>query len=217
MDTPHWRDVKLATAKYICAAADTDNDDDLLAAEIIYALSGRLIRNNHGERILEDSFAYQYLDPILETIFGSDECLKQDWANGTLLPTMKRKRNDDDDNDIMSDSDDDNTDADVDNNKDVAETVYKSDWAVFANGNLVITVISTLELKVSYKRNPGCVLAYVKLAKEMKLVLHQLIHLGVIQPIACGILIKGSKCKTFVMDLAYFSCNLNFTFRKECI
>lgn len=78
-------------------------------------------------------------------------------ANGILLPTMKRKRNDDDDNDIMSDGDDDNTDADVDNNKDAAETVYKSDWAVFANGNLMITVISTLELKVSYKRNPGCV------------------------------------------------------------
>ncbi|CAO3660649.1 unnamed protein product [Rhizopus microsporus] len=29
--------------------ADTDNDDDLLAAEIIYALSGLLIRNNHGK------------------------------------------------------------------------------------------------------------------------------------------------------------------------
>jgi hypothetical protein len=38
MDTPNWRDVKLATAKCICAAEDTDNDDDLLAAEIIHAL-----------------------------------------------------------------------------------------------------------------------------------------------------------------------------------
>ncbi|KAI8334525.1 hypothetical protein EDC96DRAFT_15671 [Choanephora cucurbitarum] len=37
----------------------------------------------------------------------------------------------------------------------------------------------------------------------MKLVLHQLIHLGVVRPIACGILIQKSKCETFAMDLAY--------------
>ncbi|KAG1508503.1 hypothetical protein G6F52_011373 [Rhizopus delemar] len=165
MDTSHWRDVKLATAKCICAAADTDNDD-LLAAETIQALSGRLIRTSHGKRMLEDSFAHQYLDPILETIFGSDECLKQDWANGALLPTMKRKRNDDDDNAIMDDGDDNNTEADVDKNRDVAETVYKPDWAVFANGNPVITVIGTLELEVLYKRNPGYMSDYVKLAKK---------------------------------------------------
>ncbi|KAI8334526.1 hypothetical protein EDC96DRAFT_414229, partial [Choanephora cucurbitarum] len=159
MDSPNWREVKLATAKCICAAADTDNDDDLLAAEIIHALSGRLIKSNDGKRMLEDSFAHQYLDPILETIFGSDECLKQDWANGALLPTTKRKQNDDED-------DNDNAEVDVGSSKDVAETVYKPDWAVFANGNPVITVIGTLELKVSYKRNPGFVSDYVKLAKE---------------------------------------------------
>ncbi|KAI9484228.1 MAG: hypothetical protein EXX96DRAFT_478952 [Benjaminiella poitrasii] len=185
MDTLHWRDVKLAPAKYICAAADTDNDDDLLV--------GRLIRNNHGKRMLEDTFAHQYLDPILETTFGSVECLKQGWANCALLPTMKLKRNDDDDNGTVDDGDDNNTDVDGNNNKDVAETIYKPDWAVFANGNPVITVIGTLELKISYKRNPGCVSDYVKLAKEMKLVLNQLIHLGVIRPIACGILIEGMR------------------------
>ncbi|KAI9480964.1 MAG: hypothetical protein EXX96DRAFT_564878 [Benjaminiella poitrasii] len=37
----------------------------------------------------------------------------------------------------------------------------------------------------------------------MKLVLYQLIYLGVVQPIACGILIEGSKCGTFIMDLPY--------------
>lgn len=87
-------------------------------------------------------------------------------ANGALLPIMKRKRNDDDDNGIMDDGDDNNTEADVDNNRDVAETVYKPDWAVFANGNPVITVIGTLELEALYKRNPGYVSDYVKLAKK---------------------------------------------------
>ncbi|CEI90542.1 hypothetical protein RMCBS344292_04864 [Rhizopus microsporus] len=127
----------------------------------------------------------------METTFGSDEFLKQGWANGTLLPTIKRKRNDDDDNGTMDDGDDNNTDVDVDNNKDLAETVCKPDWAVFANGNPMITVIGTLELKISYKQNPGCVSDYVKLAKEMKLVVYQLIHLGVTRPIACGVLIQG--------------------------
>ncbi|OBZ87005.1 hypothetical protein A0J61_04943 [Choanephora cucurbitarum] len=76
----------------------------------------------------------------LGNYFGSDECLKQDWANGTLLPTTKRKQNDDED-------DNDNAEADEGNSKDVVETIYKPDWAVFANGNPVITVIGTLELK----------------------------------------------------------------------
>ncbi|KAI9493915.1 hypothetical protein BDB00DRAFT_882951 [Zychaea mexicana] len=118
MDTPCWRNVKLATAKCICAAEDTDNDDDLLAAEILHALSGRLIKNNHGECMLEDSFAHQTMSRMV--------CL---WLR-------------------------------------------KPGCAVFANGNPVITVIGTLELKVTYKQNPGRVPDYVKLAKKMKLVLH---------------------------------------------
>lgn len=111
-------------------------------------------------------------------------------ANGALLPTSKSKRNENDNNGTVNDGDYNNTEVD-ENDKDVAEIVYKPDWAVFANGNPVIIAIGTLELKVSYKRNPGCVSDYVKLAKEMKLVLHQLIYLGVIRPIACGILIEG--------------------------
>lgn len=58
--------------------------------------------------------------------------------NNTLLPTMKRKRNEDDNNGTVSDGDDNSTDIDV-------ETVYKPNWAVFANRNPVITVIGTLE------------------------------------------------------------------------
>ena len=45
----------------------------------IIGRAGRLIRNNNGKRMLEDTFAHQYLDPILDTIFGSDDFLKQEW------------------------------------------------------------------------------------------------------------------------------------------
>ncbi|RCH85188.1 hypothetical protein CU098_008587, partial [Rhizopus stolonifer] len=154
-----------------------------------------------------------YLDPILETVFGSDKRLKQDWANGALLPTSKSKRNENDNNGTVNDGDYNNTEVD-ENDKDVAEIVYKPDWAVFANGNPVIIAIGTLELKVSYKRNPGCVSDYVKLAKEMKLVLHQLIYLGVIRPIACGILIEGSKCEAFIMDLSYNAATFPLILRR---
>ncbi|ORY95068.1 hypothetical protein BCR43DRAFT_516668 [Syncephalastrum racemosum] len=180
MGSQSWREVKLTTAKCIGAAATTGNDDDLLAAEIIHALSGRLINKNNGKRMLEDSFAHRYLDPILETVFGSDERLRQDWANGTLLPAAKRRRNNNDNA------------KDEDNDEDDTDTIYKPDWVVFANGASMLTVVGTLELKVNYKRNPGFVSDYVKLAKEMKLVLHQLIHLGVTRPVASGILIQGT-------------------------
>ncbi|KAI9022254.1 hypothetical protein CLU79DRAFT_686915, partial [Phycomyces nitens] len=51
------------------------------------------------------------------------------------------------------------------NNKDFLETVYKPDWVVFANGNPVVIVIRTLELKASYKQNPGCVYVCVRLCE----------------------------------------------------
>lgn len=72
-------------------------------------MSGRLLKE--AERnMLEDSFADKILDPIFETVFGSNETLKQDWANGFLLPSMKRKREE------ME-----------------GEEVYKPDWMVFSD------------------------------------------------------------------------------------
>jgi len=47
--------------------------------------------------------------------------------NATLLSTMKFfKLNDDDDNGTVGDGDDNNTNVDMNNNKDVADTVYKT-------------------------------------------------------------------------------------------
>ncbi|CAO3640856.1 unnamed protein product [Mucor fragilis] len=60
----------------------------------------------------------------------------------------------------------------ADDTKDVNENIYKPDWAMFASSSPVVTIIGALELKVAYKRNPGCVFDYVKLEKEKKLVLH---------------------------------------------
>ncbi|KAG1086196.1 hypothetical protein G6F42_021088 [Rhizopus arrhizus] len=49
------------------------------------------------------------------------------WPNATLLSTMKFfKLNDDDDNGTVGDGDDNNTNVDMNNNKDVADTVYKT-------------------------------------------------------------------------------------------
>ncbi|OAD77126.1 hypothetical protein PHYBLDRAFT_68062 [Phycomyces blakesleeanus NRRL 1555(-)] len=196
-----WRSVKLATVECLSEAAATENADDFLAAEIIHALSARLLNGSSRKQMLEDSFAHKYLDAILETIFGSDENFKQDWANGTLLPGSKRKRA----NELKEENNDEDNDIKVDNDNDTKkdDLVYKPDWALFAKSGSMLTVIGTLELKVAYKRNMGYVSDYVKLAKEMKLVLHRLIYLGVTRPVAYGILVQGSKFETFAMDLAY--------------
>lgn len=83
-----WKTIKRTIAKFL---GEAENEFDLIGAETIHSMSGRLLKE--AERnMLEDSFAHKILDPIFETIFGSSENLKQDWANGFLLPSMKRKR-----------------------------------------------------------------------------------------------------------------------------
>lgn len=100
-----WQNIKRTTVKFL---GEAENEFDLIGAETIHSLSGRLLKE--AERnMLEDSFAHKILDPIFETVFGSNETSKQDWANGFLLPSMKRKR------------------------EEMEEEVCKPDWMVFSD------------------------------------------------------------------------------------
>jgi hypothetical protein len=63
---------------------------------------------------------------------------------------------------------------------------------VFPNSSLKLSVTGTLELTVANKRNPGYVSDHVRLAKQVKLRLSQLIYLGVTRPLAFGILVQGT-------------------------
>lgn len=54
---------------------------------------------------------------------------------------------------------------------------------MFANSSPELSVTGMLELTVANKRNPGYVSDYVKLAKQTKLRLNQLIYLGLTRPL----------------------------------
>ncbi|KAF7720758.1 hypothetical protein EC973_006157 [Apophysomyces ossiformis] len=81
--------------------------------------------------------------------------------------------------------------------------LYKPDRVVYSKAGSSTAALGVMELKVSYKRNPNYMTDFVKLAKQMKLILHGLLYVGIPAFVVCGILIQGSRCETFAMDLAY--------------
>ncbi|KAF7727354.1 hypothetical protein EC973_007663 [Apophysomyces ossiformis] len=197
-----WRDIKLATIPMLVEAAGSTNEDDLLAAEIIYNLAGRLLDDCNEKRMLEDSFAHKYLDVILETVFGSDKRFKHDWANGSL-PGSKRKRQQCDsnaDNEGADDDDDDDTDGD---GNDPQGNAFKPDWVVYTKTWKAKATLGVMELKVAHKKNPGYITDFVKIAKEMKMTINEMVCQGVDHPVVCGILVEGFHCRTFAMDLSH--------------
>ncbi|KAI9308178.1 hypothetical protein BJ944DRAFT_260724 [Cunninghamella echinulata] len=187
-----WRDVKLKTIPMLYEAIQSTNEDDLLAADIIHNLAGRILDNPDRKNMLEDSFAHKYLDVILETIFGSERRFKQDWANGSLLGNKRKLECLDSSNDEENDNDNENQNI-----------LYKPDWLVYTKSWRTKAVLGVMELKVAYKRNPSLISDFVKLGREMKLTLNELIYRGIKNPMVCGILIEGFECQTFVMDLNY--------------
>ncbi|KAI8388225.1 uncharacterized protein BYT42DRAFT_611294 [Radiomyces spectabilis] len=82
-------------------------------------------------------------------------------------------------------------------------TKLKASWILYANSGSALYAVGIMELKVDYKRSSNHMTNFVKLAKEMKRILLELICLGVQAPLVCGILIEGDRYETFAMDLAY--------------
>jgi hypothetical protein len=56
-----------------------------------------------------------------------------------------------------------------------------------------LAAIRIIELKVDYKRNPSYMTDFVKLVKQIKLILHELTYADMQAPVVCGILIQGKK------------------------
>ncbi len=56
-----------------------------------------------------------------------------------------------------------------------------------------MAVIGIMELKADYKRNPNYMTDFVKLVKQMKLILHELTYADMQAPAVCGILIQGKE------------------------
>ncbi|KAG1165548.1 hypothetical protein G6F36_013300 [Rhizopus arrhizus] len=172
----HRGTVKVTTTSFLAEAVASSDPNELLAADIIHTLAGRLIARENKRRMLEDTFAHKYLDAILETVFGSERRFRHDWANGSLLGIKRKRQDDNNDGSESSDADDDEEHAgDQNDNDENHSSLYKPDWVVYTKSRQSVTAVGVMELKVIYKRNPSYMTDFVKLAKQMKLILH---HLG---------------------------------------
>ncbi|KAI8388226.1 uncharacterized protein BYT42DRAFT_559349 [Radiomyces spectabilis] len=197
VEFPSWENIKKITSAFLNEANESRDLNQVIAADIIYSLAPRLMQPQRAN-MLEDTFAHRYLDAILEAIFGSAPQLSCDWANGSLLRYKVQQK--------QQESNDSSNEDDAEETQEkpvINSTVFKPDWVVYAAAGPALSAVGILELKVDYKRNPNYMTDFVKLAKEMKLILHQLIHAGVQEPIVCGILIEGNRFETFAMDLTY--------------
>ncbi|KAG1048848.1 hypothetical protein G6F43_008794 [Rhizopus delemar] len=176
---PSWHTVKVTTTSFLAEAVASSDPNELLAADIIHTLAGRLIARENKRRMLEDTFAHKYLDAILETVFGSERRFRHDWANGSLLGIKRKRQDDNNDGSESSDADDDEEHAgDQNDNDENHSSLYKPDWVVYTKSRESVTAVGVMELKVIYKRNPSYMTDFVKLAKQMKLILHHLVYMG---------------------------------------
>ncbi|KAI9006646.1 hypothetical protein CLU79DRAFT_723739 [Phycomyces nitens] len=150
--------------------------------------------------MLEDTFVHRYVDVLLDTAFGSEPRFNYNWANGSLLQN-KPQHKPEEYNSLSSSEDCEFDKAKQSNNTN--NGLYKPDWVVYAKSGPSLTAIGVMELKVEYKRNPNFITDFVKLGKQMKLILHELLYAGVPAPVVCGILVQSDQCETFAMDLRY--------------
>ncbi|ORX43167.1 hypothetical protein DM01DRAFT_1350054 [Hesseltinella vesiculosa] len=79
LDKPSWRKVKTATKTFSMDALNSSDPNELLAADALDNLAGRLIRREESRLMLEDSFAHKYLDTLFDPVFGSQPGLSSDW------------------------------------------------------------------------------------------------------------------------------------------
>lgn len=79
--------------------------------------------------------------------------------------------------------------------------IYQPDWCASVKfWKNKYNIIAT-EAKPKAKQNRGIVSDYVKLGRELKLMLEKLIHCGVNDPKVYGLLVKGGVLEIYVMDI----------------
>ncbi|KAI8388227.1 uncharacterized protein BYT42DRAFT_559379 [Radiomyces spectabilis] len=190
---PSWLSMKRITLSFLNEANQSEEHNQVIAAEIIHRLAPRLLQPE-SVHMLEDTFVHRYLDVILETIFGWEPRFRCAWVNGISFPSKVQYREE-------HNLDPCNEDGEEQEQESV--TKLKASWILYANSGSALYAVGIMELKVDYKRSSNHMTNFVKLAKEMKRILLELIYLGVQAPLVCGILIEGDRYETFAMDLAY--------------
>ncbi|KAG2219619.1 hypothetical protein INT45_011344 [Circinella minor] len=165
------------TLPFLVEARQSQDKVETIAAHVLYRLALNF-SNGLPNVQLEDSFVHHIVSVIFESIFQSDQLLEYQWANGKL--GGKRKSGDDDNN-------------------------YKPDFVVFVSHRNDRYDIAVSEVKPPSNANSNNVVEsdLVKIGKEMKWMINNLIKRGIENPVVCGILLQGFVLTTYKMDLLY--------------
>ncbi|KAF7720725.1 hypothetical protein EC973_006240 [Apophysomyces ossiformis] len=166
-------EVKRACADVLSVAREKD-DITFLAASTMFNWLPRLPFTPPSDPpTVEDTFVHDYLDAILNDIFGSDPIFVQEWANGYLETSR------------------------------AGTLVFKPDWVAFVKPWFKRFDLGVCEVKPPGAKNAGVFSDYVKLGFEMKEMLNSLIKEGLDDARVCGFLVKGYNIDTYVMDLQH--------------
>ncbi|KAG2219614.1 hypothetical protein INT45_011339 [Circinella minor] len=172
-----WFAIQDITLPFLVEARQNQDKTETIAANILHRLA--LIFSNGALNVrLEDALVHNIVSVIFESIFQSDQLLEYQWANGKL--GGKRKSGDDDNN-------------------------YKPDFVVFVSHRNDRYDIAVSEVKPPSNSNSNNVVEsnLVKMGKEMKWVINNLIKRGIENPVVCGILLQGFALTTYKMNLVY--------------
>ncbi|KAI7854488.1 hypothetical protein BDC45DRAFT_535502 [Circinella umbellata] len=158
-------------------ARQSQDKVETIAANLLHYLALNL-SNGAPNVQLEDSFVHHIVSVIFESVFQSDKLLKYQWANGKL--DGKRKSGDDDNN-------------------------FKADFVVFVSYRNDRYDIAVSEVKPRLNANTNNVVEsdLVKIGKEMKWMINNLIKCGTENPVVWSILLQGFVLTTYKINLLY--------------
>ncbi|KAF7724813.1 hypothetical protein EC973_000697 [Apophysomyces ossiformis] len=184
-DRDNWPAKELA-AKFVLDAIISRDKTLASVAFILQDLTQKCITWSE-DVLVEDTFIHQYLSTFIDYLFCRDENLKHKWANAMLeacltssSSSFKRPRR-----------------------STVMDEEFEPDFTSYVDVHGRRFDLFCVEVKKPGGRNGGPYTDLVKLGKEMKLMLDALIKSEVPNPKVCGLLVNGSSCKTYRMDLEY--------------
>ncbi|KAI7847469.1 hypothetical protein BDC45DRAFT_562282 [Circinella umbellata] len=177
--TTNWFDIQETTLPFLNDARANNNKIEMIAANTLHRLALNFCYGAPDVK-LEDSFVHNIVSVVFESVFHSDLLLSHQWANGCLAGT-KRK--------VASS----------------LGTLFKPDFVVFMQHRQDRYGLAVSEIKSPCNANSNNVIESdrVKMGREMKWMLNDLLKKGVHDPVVGGILLEGYKMKTYKMDLRY--------------
>ncbi|CAO3614805.1 unnamed protein product [Cunninghamella echinulata] len=173
-----WKSLKQIAHGFVQKAIESGNDTSFIFSDIIYTLAPKLINQNNFT--IEDTFEHDAHDSVFHSVFASNLVFGTEWVNNVLSSCRKRK---------------------LDNNNN-NKSMYKPDWALYIRPWNERFDLAICELKTVNNMNRGIISDFVKLGRQIKMMMDDLI-LASVDGVVTGILVNGNMMYTYVMDPQY--------------